>query len=105
MLAIIKAVKTFAKPNTTVQVFADSAAAIFVLQKRYDRKSEVSQGLIISMDRHCRDNGIAIFFTHVPREHQVIKLVDSLSKGSIPLGLKSGGWKRVRLELMSPTLF
>ena len=105
VLAIIKAVKTFAKPNTTVQVFADSAAAIFVLQKRYDRKSEVSQGLIISMDRHCRDNGIAIFFTHVPREHQVIKLVDSLSKGSIPLGLKSGGWKRVRLELMSPTLF
>ena len=105
VLAIIRAVKTFAKPDSTIEVFADSAAAIFILQKRYDRKSEVSQALIISLDRYCRDNGIAIFFTHVPREHQMIQLVDSLSKGSVPLGLKSGGWKRVELKLMAPTLF
>jgi ribonuclease HI len=105
VLAIIRAVKTFARPNTTVEAFSDSAAAIFILQKRYDRKSEVSQALIISLDRYCRDNGIAIFFTHVPREHPTIQLVDSLSKGSMPLGLRSGGWKRVNLKLVSPTFF
>ena len=105
VLAIIKAIKTFAKPDCMVQVFADSAAAIYVLQKRYDRKSEVSQALIISLDRHCRDNGIALFFTQVNREHQVIQQVDSLSKGSIPTELQDGEWRRVMLIEMPPTLF
>jgi len=55
VLAIIRGVTSFAKPNATVEVFSDSAAATFILQKRYDRKSEVSQAPIVSMDRFCRD--------------------------------------------------
>jgi len=43
IMAIVKAIKTFARPNCCVQIFADAETAIFILQKRYDKKSETSQ--------------------------------------------------------------
>lgn len=103
ILAIIKAVKTFAKPFKSVQVFADSAAAIYILQKRYDRSSDHTQALIISLDRFCRDNSISVFFEHVPRENSMIQLVDSLSKSIVPAFFDK--WSRVKFVSVVPTIF
>ena len=74
---MVKAIYTFAKANQAVQVFADSAPAVFILQKRYDRKSDHSQGLIIALDLFCRDHGISVYFTHVPRTNDMIQVVES----------------------------
>eukprot|EP00456_Euglypha_rotunda_P039554 TRINITY_DN3047_c1_g1_i2.p1 TRINITY_DN3047_c1_g1~~TRINITY_DN3047_c1_g1_i2.p1 ORF type:complete len:731 (+),score=66.72 TRINITY_DN3047_c1_g1_i2:296-2194(+) len=103
IMAMVKAIKTFARPKCTCHVFADSAAAVFIMQKRYDKNGELSQALIISLDRYCRDNGIAIVFSHVRREHRLIQVVDALSKGSIPDMICD--WKKVLLVSVQPTVF
>lgn len=103
IMAIAKAIRTFAKPFQAVQVFADSAAAVFVLQKRYDRRSDHSQGLMIALDKFCRDNGISLYFTHVPRSHKMIQIVDDLSKNIVPKVLV--GWERVKLISIDPVIF
>jgi ribonuclease HI len=103
IMAIVKAVKTFAKRNSAVHVFADSAAAIYVLSKRYDKKSDHSQGLIIALDRYCRTHGISIFFSHVPRTNDMIQIVDQLSKDIVPNFLL--GWEKVDFADLSPIIF
>jgi ribonuclease HI len=101
--AIMKAIRTFAKPFQAVQIYADSAAAIFILQKRYDRHSDISQSLIMAMDRYCRDRGIALFFTHVSRTHSLIRVVDDLSKMIMPTFLD--GWERSNMLDFDPIIF
>lgn len=103
IMAITKAICTFAKSCQAVQVFTDSAAAAFILQKRYDKKSDHSQGLIIAMDRFCRNNGISLYFTHVLRTHEMIQLVDELSKGVVSDKLM--GWREVKPISIEPILF
>jgi len=103
ILAMVKAIRTFARPYQSIRIFADSAAAVFILQKRYDRNSDISQGIIIAIDRFCRDHGISLFFTHVLRSHDHIQIVDALSKGSIPECIQD--WEEVKAISMTPIQF
>jgi ribonuclease HI len=104
ILAICKAIFSIAPINSHVHVLSDSQAAIYTLERRYDKNSEISQGIIISLDKHCRDNGISIFFTHTPREDQWIQVVDDLSKGKLNKILYHE-WSEIQIVDITPTKF
>lgn len=103
ILAMTKAIRTFALRNSAIQIFSDSLAAICIMQKRYDRNSDLSQGVIIALDRFCRDLGASLFFTHVPRDHDMIRIADSLSKDCIPETLRD--WEERVVLSLQPMLF
>ena len=93
ILAVAKALLTLIPDRASVIVHCDSQAAMFTLERRYCKGSDVVQAVIIGIDRHCRDHGIAMFYQHTPRTNSHIQLVDELSKGRLPMELKR--WKFV----------
>jgi ribonuclease HI len=103
ILAICKAILSFAPANSHVHVRSDSQTAIFIMEKRYDRNSDIAQGIIVSLDKHCRDNGISVFFTHTPREDEWIRVAD-LSKNKLSKILYHS-WSERQIVDVIPTLF
>ena len=103
ILAIGLAIKSLGKKNTAVEIICDSQPAVFALERRYYKGAIDGQNIIIGLDKFCRDTGIATFYKHQPREDPNIKLVDALSKGTIPEGLKINGTltKNRRVEVYS----
>jgi ribonuclease HI len=103
ILAIAIAIKSLGKKNTAVEIICDSQPAVFALERRYYKGAIDGQNIIIGLDKYCRDTGIATFYKHQPREDPNIKLVDALSKGTIPEGLKINGTltKNQRVQVYS----
>ena len=86
ILAVAKALMTLIPRRSSVIVRCDSQAAMYTLERRYCKGSDVVQSAIIGIDRHCRDRGIAIFYQHTPRTDSQIQIVDDLSRGGCQLG-------------------
>ena len=104
VVAICRAIISLTPPNSHVNLLCDSQAAVYIMEKRYDRGSDITQGIIITLDKHCRDNGISVYFTHVQRDDPWIQVADDLSKGKIP-HILFRRWKREKIKQIMPTMF
>ena len=104
VVAICRAIVSLAPPNSHVKLICDSQAAVFIMEKRYDRSSEITQGIIITLDKHCRDNGISVYFVHTLRDDPWIQIADDLSKGKVRIAL-SKSWKEEKIKNIIPTQF